>query len=416
MKLVWVLLFPLFLFGQSFGLKNFIESAAKSNGLIQAKGISIQAKKEQIEAAKSAYWPTVDIGADYSLQNPNYIVSPGEAGNIFASIRVDLYDGGRKDAIVRSRSFEHEASLFEKAAFEKSVTLEIVRYYYGIKTWKATLRALEKRATELSAQISRVKRFKGAGLSTQEDIDKLVSVYENNNFTIENAKLSLERAEENLKLITGLSAKQLKRNYFLEPKRVEYETFETIKMLQAKANAMGENAVAVDAGYLPQVNLSDTYHKSHSDDFVTVPGGFAGDQLLVDHQNKLTLSVNMRLFDKGKMAKESEAIRYQKLALLSQIAHAKKEQRMNYKLASKSLRTSRAKLKSAKAALKAARSTYEVIRQKYEVGLSDNIAFLDALAQRTLAEARYKETVYDYEVKKSIYYYYAGKDPKVYIR
>jgi outer membrane protein TolC len=124
----------------------------------------------------------------------------------------------------------------------------------------------------------------------------------------------------------------------------------------------------------------------------------------------------MRLFDNGKMAKESEAVKYRKLALLSQIDHAKREQRMNYKLAGKGLRTSRAKLKSSKSALKAASSTYDVIRQKFEVGLVDNISFLDALAQRTLAYARYKETIYSYEIKKSIYYYYAGKDPKEFIR
>ena len=53
---------------------------------------------------------------------------------------------------------------------------------------------------------------------------------------------------------------------------MHFETFETIKMLQAQANAVGENANAIDAGYKPQVNLSDTYHKSHFDDFVSVPG------------------------------------------------------------------------------------------------------------------------------------------------
>ena len=321
----------------------------------------------------------------------------------------------RKDAIVRSRGFEQQASYFEKAAFEKSITLEIVRHFYGIQTLKATLHALSKRSEELKAQITRVKKFKIAGLSTQEDIDKLVSEYENNNFITENSKLSLESSEENLELISGLSVKQLKRNYFVEPKRVHFETFETIKMLQAQANAVGENANALDAGYKPQVNLSDTYHQSHFDDFVSVPG-LGGDEFLIDHQNKLTLQVNMRLFDNGKMAKESEAVKYRKLALISQIDHAKREQRMNYKLAGKGLKTSRAKLKSSKAALKAASSTYDVIRQKFEVGLVDNITFLDALSQRTLAYARYKETIYDYEVKKSIYYYYAGKDPKEFIR
>jgi len=415
MKIVFVLLLPLYIFAQSHGLKTFINHANKTNGLIKAKEINVQSKKEQIEAARSAYWPTVDVGADYSLQSPNYVVSPGQSGNIFASVRMDLYDGGRKDAIVRSRSYEHEASLFEKSAFEKSITLEIARHYYGIQTRKATLHALQERSKELKAQIKRVKKFLVAGLSTQEDVDKLVAVYENNNYTIENTKLALETSEDNLQLISGLSAKQLKRNYFTEPRQVQFEYFDTIKVMQSNASAIGENANAIDAGYMPQVNISDTYHKSHFDDFVSAPG-ISGDEFLVDHQNKLGVSVSMRVFDKGKMAKESEAVKYQKLSLLSEIDYAEKEQRMNFKLAGKTLKTTRTKLKSAKSALKAAQSTYSVIRQKFEVGLVDNIAFLDALAQRTLADARYKETVYDYEIRKSIYYYYAGKDPKEFIK
>lgn len=415
MKIVLVLFLPLYIFAQSHGLKTFINNANKTNGLIKAKEINIQSKKEQVEAAKSAYWPTVDIGADYSLQSPNYVVSPGQVGNVYASVSMDLYDGGRKDAMVRSRGYEHEASLFEKSAFEKSITLEIVRHYYGIKSYKATLHALQERSKELKAQIKRVEKFLVAGLSTQEDIDKLVAVYENNNFTIENTKLSLATSEDNLEVISGLPAKQLKRNYFTEPRQVQFEYFDTIKVMQSNASAIGENANVIDAGYMPQVNLSDTYHQSHYDDFVSAPG-IRGDEFLIDNQNKLGVSVNMRVFDMGKMSKESEAVKYQKLSLLSEIDQAKKEQRMNFKLAGTTLKTTRTKLKSAKAALKAAQSTYSVIRQKFEVGLVDNIAFLDALAERTLADARYKGTVYDYEIRKSIYYYYAGKDPKEFIR
>jgi len=415
LRILLFIVLPLFLFGQSYGLKTFINNASKTNGLLKAKEINIKSKQEQVEAAKSAYWPTVDVGADYSINTPNYLVSPGRNGNAFVSANVNLYDGGRKDAILRGRGFEHEASLFERAAFEKSITLEIIRHYYGIQTRKATLRALQERGKELKAQIGRVKKFKGAGLSTQEDIDKLVAVYENNSFTIENTKLALETSEENLRLISGLSAKYLRRNYLQEPHRVHFTYFDTIKVMQSNAAAIGENATAIDAGYLPQVELSDTYHRSHYADQVNV-AGFSGDGFLIDHQNKLGVSVNMRLFDKGKMDRESEAVKYKRLSLLSEIDHAKREQRMHYKLARKGLETTRIKKKSSQAALKAAKSTYSVIRQKFEVGLVDNIAFLDALAQKTLAEARYKETIYDYEVKKSIYYYYAGKDPKEFIR
>ena len=405
----------MFIFSQNYGLKTFIDSAARTNELIKAKKIGIKAKIEQVEAAKSAKWPTLDIGADYSLLSPNYLVSPGQMGNVYATLKLNLYDGGRKKAQLQSKSFDYKVSLFEKVALEKSITLKIVRHYYGILTLKATIGALKERAKELKAQIVRIQKFKDTGLATTDEIDKLTAVFENNNYTLENTKLTLETSEENLKLISGLSAKQLKRNFFKEPRHINFEVFENIKILQTKANALCANAHAIDAGYMPQVNLSDTYHKSHFDDFVSVPG-FEGGGFVIDHQNKLMISVSMRLFDKGKIAKESEAVKYQNLSLLSQVAYAKKEQKMNFKLADKTLKTTRTKLKSAKAALKAEQSTYSVIRQKFEVGLVDNISFLDALTERTLAEARYKETIYDYEVKKSIYYYYAGKDPKEFIR
>jgi len=306
-------------------------------------------------------------------------------------------------------------ALFEKSAFEKSITLEVVRHYYGVQKLKAALQALEERSVELGAQIKRIKKFESAGLSTQEEEDKLQAEFDSNNYTMANTQLEVVRSEKNLQLLSGLPAEQLKSNFFQEPKNVRFETFENIKMLEANANAIGEQSNAIDAGYKPQVSLSDTYNKSRFDDTVSI-GGLDSEGLLLDHQNKVMVSVNMRLFDNGKMAKESEAVKYQKLALLSEIDYAKKEQKMNFDLSQKSLETIRTKLKSAKSALRAAKSTYGVLKEKFEVGLVDNIAYLDALAQKTLAQARYQETLYDYEIGKSIYYYYAGKDPKEFIR
>jgi len=409
-----MLCLPLFVLAQSYGLRTFIEHAAKNNGNIRAKEITITSKSKEVEAAQSAYWPTLDIGGDYSLHSPKYMVSPGQVGNVYASLNLEVYDGGRKDALLQAKQYEQEASLFEKEAFKKSITLQIVQHYYTIKKLKANLEALEERSRELKAQIGRIKRFKMTGLATQEDVDKLQAVFDNNAYTMENTRLALSRSEENLRLLTGLPAKRLTRDYFAQPRGVHFEWFDRIKLLQANAKAIGKNSEAIDAAYKPQVNLSDSYHKSHYDGLVSGP--ISGEGFLVDHQNTLSLSANMRLFDNGRIAKQSEAVKYQKMALLSQIEQSKKDQKMQFRLAGKNLRTMQAKLKSAKSALKAAKSTYDVIRQKFEVGLVDNIAFLDALAQKTLTEARYKETVYDYEIAKSLYYYYAGKDPKEYIR
>jgi len=415
MKIFILLLFPLLLFSQSYSLKTFIKHAKKTNRLIKAKQLGITSKQQEVEVAKSDYWPTVDVGVSHSLISPNSLVNPGETSTVYISAAMELYDGGRKEALLKAKDFEYKASLFEKSAFEKSVTLEIVQHYFTIKKHKAMVFALQERSKELNAQIIRIKKFKQVKLSTQEEIDKLVAVYENNLYVLESVKLALVTSEENLQLISGLSAKYLKRNYFKEPRKIVFEVFENIKMLQSNASAIGENANALRAGYKPQLNLTNTYHQSHFDDTVNI-AGMSGDGFLIDHQNKLMLSLNMRVFDKGKIFKQSESVKYKKLALLSEIAYAKREQKMQYKLANRSLKTSRLKLKSAKSALKATKSTYKTIRKKFEVGLVDNISFLDALTQRTLADARYKETVYDYEIRKSIYYYYAGKDPKEFIR
>jgi len=412
MKILLVLFVPLSVFAQSYGLVTLVENANKANSLIKAKEISIQARQKEVEAAKSAFWPTIDVGATQSYMSPTTVVSPGETSTAYAMVSVELYDGGRKSALLNAKRYEEEASFFEKSAFEKSITLQIVQHYYGLQKLKAILDALDERSTELKEQIKRIKKFQTAGLSTQEDVDKLQAEFDSNDYTMANTRLEILRSEKNLQLLSGLPAKDLKRNYFLEPKNVQFEVFEKIKMLQANANAIGENANAISAGNKPQIGLSDTYNKYQYDDTVAL----SGLEILQDHQNSLNLSVNMRLFDNGRVSKESEAVKYQKLSLLSEIEYAKSEQEMNFHLSEKSLETVRTRLKSAKSALRAAKSTYDVLKEKFEVGLVDNIAYLDALTQKTLAQSRYKETVYDYEIGKSIYYYFAGKDPKEYIR
>ena len=413
MKMLLLLLFPFVLFAQTYGLRTLIREAEKENPMIRSKMMDVNAKAEEINAAKSDFWPTVDISAGSVKSNPVTLVDPGVTTSASALIGVDLYDGGRRKAVLDAKRFEHTASLFEKRAFEKSVALNIINSYYAVKKYKATLFALQKRSHELQTQIDRIRRFIVAGLSTEEELDRLSAAYDNNAYSIENTKLAIVEAEERLSLQSGLRVRGLKENHIREPRHVRYEAYEKSKILHAHAQAMKENAKAAGSGYLPQVSLSDSFTASHYTNTEEVPG-LTG--LLQQQQNYLILKVNMRLFDKGKIKNEQEALKYRKLSLESQKIYADQEQKMHFRVAAKRLKTLRAKLKSTKSGLKASRSTYRAIRKKYEAGMVDNVTYLDALTQVTLSMARYKETLYDYEVAKSIYYYYAGKSPREYIQ
>ncbi len=410
-----LLFLPLMLLAQEQGLKDLIEHANKHNKNIDARVLQSKAKLEEINAQKSAYWPTVDIGANYTKINPNSLVSPGQTTTGYVSVGVDLYDGGRKGALTRAREFEYKASLFEKQAFQKSVTLDIVNRFFTVKKYQAQLQALREQANDLNAQIRRMKNFEGAGLAMQDQVDRLQAVYDDNQYSIEAVKLAIVTGIEHLALESGMKVKELKRSFFKEPNNIGFENFETVKIMNANAKALQESANAVAAGYMPQLRVENTYSKSNYSDTADLDLGFDID-FLEEEQNSLQFSLNLRLFDGGRMKKEKEALQYQKLSLQSQSSHASKEQEMNFKLARSQMNTIKAQLKSAKSGLRAAQSSYKTIVKKYEEGVVDQVTYLDALSDKSAASSRVKEVTYDYEIAKSIYYYYAGKDPKEFIK
>jgi len=412
MKILWIALLPLWVLAQEYGLKALITHTHQHNPMIKATKLNTQSKAKEMNAASSAFWPTLDIKGSYSRVAPNSLVSPGKVTSGYATVSMDLYDGGRKNALVRAKKFEYDASVLAQEAFAKSLSLRIIDGYYTVRKLQAMLLALYGQSKELNAQLERIRKFSTAGLATQEDIDKLIAVYEHNRYTIENTKLALETGLEKLRLESGLPVEKLQHSTFKEPHDISFEPYENSKILKSTADALEQNARAIKAGYMPQITIRDTYTKSKFNDLA--PSDFPLD-ILQDHQNQASISLNLRLFDNGKMHREKEALQYQKLALESERQYRIDEQKMHFRLSWKNLETIRAKLQSTHSELKAAQSTYRTIVKKFENGLVDNIAYLDALNNQTLAKARYDETRFEYEIGKSIYYYYAGKDPKEFI-
>jgi outer membrane protein TolC len=405
---------PILLLAQSYTLPQLISHAKGHHQLFKVKSMQRASKNSAIDVANSSFGVNVDISASYTIVSPNSIVSPTQTLSGVLSANYEVYDGGRKEALLKATQLEHRASQFEVDAFAKSITLEIVNYYYSIKKRRAILYALQEQSKELLSQIDRIERFYETGLATIEEVDKLKAVYDNNQYLIANSKMDIVTNQEKIWLATGLRVEGLKDSHIKEPKNIVIEPYEKSKIIKLQAKAIDERSKAVDSGYMPQVNLSDSYRHSNYSGVDSIAG--FGDGLLIEDENRLTLSVGMRVFDYGKIKHQSEVLKYQKLATSSEQIYAKQEQQMQFNIAKHRLHTIRDKYKSTKSAFKATTSTYNAILKKFEVGMVDNITYLDALNSLTLAKARVKETLYDYEIAKSIFYYYAGKNPEEYIR
>ena len=409
--LMMVTVIPVILLAQSSDLRTLI-TRAEHNSLGEAKSLSVQAAGMEAVSAEQAYAPTIDVGLNLSRTSPITMQSPGEVGTAFVKAQMNLFDGGRKSATIAAKQYERQAAAYERQAFAKSTALEVVRHYFTYKKFRATLQALRQRSHELTAQLDRVRKLKKAGMTTRVAVDKLRAAYDGNRYAIENTHLAMENSLENLRLLSGMNVTSFRRNYLIEPHGIHFRPFEMVRALRSKACAIGKNADAIESAYAPQVNLSYTYSRFAFGDLA--PGVPPGS--MPDHRHAVQLSAGMRLYDGGKMGSQSESVRLRKLALLAQAKHETRKQRMNFRLAGKRLRAVRAQMRSGRSAVAAAKSTYAAVKKKYEAGLVENTTYLDALSGLTEAQARYQATRYDYEIAKAIYYFYAGKHPKRYIR
>jgi outer membrane protein TolC len=393
---------PLLLWAQS--LQELLELAVQNNDMIKAKSLQQKARGFEVEARQSAYYPTVDIGGFYQSVNDRTMLLAGDVYSGYATVGVDLYDGGQKSSRLKQSSYTHQASRFETDATKKSLALKIVQDFYTIKSLEVTLLARDEAKRSLQEQLTRMQRFYAAKVATKDDVDRLQAAYDTNIYEMESLKLQIITLKKLLSLQVGVPVDTLTDSKFVPFKEHELETIENVKSLQAQKEALKSGADAIESVYYPQIRVEDTYNLyGYKRTDAMHPKG-------VDSQNKILLSLNFRLYDNATLSKTKEAVIANSQALNSQMIYSQKEQQMQYELAHSRVKTSYIKIKSAKSALIAAQSAFETISKKYDAGIVDNVVYLDALSAQTSAKALYETSLNDLEVAQAIYYYYAGKN------
>jgi outer membrane protein TolC len=400
-------------FSAEAGLDELVSGVIQNNQILRSYSYQTLSKEQELESQKRSFFPTIDIGATYLNNDPANMISPKETKSIYGVATLDIYDGGKKSSLVRSKAFDYKASLYEKDAFSKSMILDIIQRYFLIQKLQSNLLALQMKSNELSYQIKRAKSFVKAGLMTQDDVDKFQATYDENDYNVENTLFSIDEQKEYIERETGIAFETLRTSTLAEPDiDIAMDDIEKTKILDARSRSVKEAGNSIGSAVTPQIKIQDTYTKYYYDDDVLA----ASSGLLLEKKNVLSVSATWRIFDSGQISKQKEAYHLQSLALEEQKIGSKLEQNSSFELAKKRLKTTKAQIKSTTSALKSAGNTYEIVTQKYEAGLVDNVTYLDALNAKSAAMSRYKAAIYDYEIAKSLFYYFAGKNPKEFIR
>ncbi|MDO8455206.1 MAG: TolC family protein [Sulfurimonas sp.] len=406
-KLLFLFL-PILLLGDD--LKSLLEYAKQNNDLLVSSKLTQDAKAKDVESKKSAYFPTIDVGAFYKSTQERNLMQAGDVYSGYAKAGLDIYDGGRKSSLLEQSKDEYKASQHDTNEMKKILNLDITKDFYAIKSLEASLEAKQDASKSLQEQLSRVKKYVEAKLATKDDIDRLQAAYDTNMYDIESLRLQILSTHKLLELKVGKKIDVLDKSNFKDVIQQEMQNSDAIISLMAKESSIINAAESINSAYYPQIRVEDSYNIYGYDraDAAHLAG--------VDNQNVAMISANMRIFDYGTLSDAKQAVMINAYALKAQVAYKTKEQKMQFELALFRVETGEIKIKSAKSALVAATSAYETINEKYNVGIVDYIVYLNALTAKTGAKALYETSLNELEVAYASYYYYSGKNLEEFIK
>ncbi len=391
-------------------LKELLELFSSNNNLIKSATYESKSKEQAMQAQKSTYYPTLDLGAFYQRLDDRTFLVPGDIYRGYAKLSLDVYDGGKRSATLSQKQKELQSSKYDQEGLKKSIALSIVEDFYTLKNLQASLKALLQAQESLQAQLQRVTKFYEANVATKDDVDKLQSVYDSNIYTIDSLHFQIFSLKKTLELKVGTEIENLEDAHFLKNTKETFEPLETTKALIAKKESLENAAKSLQSVYYPHISVEDTYSFSaYGRTDALHPEG-------LDKQNKLLLTLNMRLYDNASISKTKESVLLSSYALHEQVIYKNKEQKLQYELSLQRIKTSYSKIKSAKSALNSAKSAFKSIEKKYNAGIVDNVAFLDALSVLKNAQAQYEISLHDLEVAYAIYYFYSGEDLVEYLQ
>jgi len=390
-------------------LKSILDYAITHNELALSKDINSKQPLLESESLKKDYFPKVYIGGAYQRLDPLPKNIAGDTYNAFAKVSINLYDGNKKKYQIQSKKYLFNSLKFESKSYKKQLEFNIVNIYFNIKSLKSQLQALKSAKKYLSAEYERVENKYKAGMVTIDEVKKIEASLFNTIYQIDKLNYSLNELENNLNLYTGKDIKKLDDSRILPINDVKIDTLDNIKSLKEKIKELEYNAKSLDSIYKPQIKLEDSYsvYKYDRDEKVLFEE---------DNQNKLTLSLNILIFDNSSVKKQKQSILIQKLALQKQIAYYKKQQNKDIKLALLNIKTIKSQIKSAKKSLESANIAFDMIANKYHIGEATVVDYLDALNQKTNALAQYKTALNELQIAYANYYLNTNNDIINYVK
>jgi outer membrane protein TolC len=205
---------------QAITLEQAIELAKTNNRDLQVNVLNIEKSKAAVKEAKSANFPTIDLNAEYSIDDsasgqitnssrkafnlePNNTYSVTFSGN--AQLNYDFYTGGRRPATIEAAEKQLRFDQLELERKTEQLKLDVSNAYYDLQQADEEVIISEAAVRNSQQSLKDTQALERAGIGTKFDVLRAEVQLSNSKQDLVQAKSQQRIARRKLTQILGLS-------------------------------------------------------------------------------------------------------------------------------------------------------------------------------------------------------------------
>jgi len=384
--------------GDSLDLSTIIQQVLNNYPSIKKAEQDIEAANARIGLAKSAYYPLINVAADYTRLGPTSSISipsmgtftlyPADNYNMALNYNQTIYDFGKTSGKVDLEKQNKLLSQLSMEQLKQQLSLSLLNHYYSILYLQEAIQIKDEELKTLGEHLTFVEKQEATGTSTQ--------------YAVLSTKVRISAMEnQKIDLQTSLQILQAQLNSFLGNPQDRQLTVKEELLPPALLNT---NDKLISAAYQQREELKVMRQRSeiaaaryHLAGIANNPafdvfasGGFKNGY--IPDLNKLTanyaagISFKLPIYDGNK-------VKYNKLQAQSEINSVSQDIELASRNIADEVIENRANVDAAlkkimqqELQLKQARQAYELAQTSFQAGTITNLDLLDS--ETSLAESR----------------------------
>ncbi|MCR2039107.1 TolC family protein [Campylobacter helveticus] len=408
-KCLVLILTPLIL--KASNLNELIELSLKNESYLIKELQNLQSIAQK-DAAFNAYLPSLSLNSGYMANNKDRsLIDPNESLFSRLSLNFLLYDGGKREAHIKSLKLKEILTRLDKKEQKNLLALSATTLYFNYLSLEEIVKANEQKKAFLKQNLIRLENFHKAGLSAKDELESIRAKYHLASLELSQNLLKIENLKKELFILATKEFTPLGKASLKEPRKSQSQN---IKVLKAKEQIYlaNEGVSMARAEFFPKFFVQNhlSFYENNHNPKIPAPYQNLGAEMFNESgtTNQILLGLEWKIFDFGARNKELESKRLNVQIQKANYALLKRQNEEELKYLEKNLSVLKEQIKALKYSLNAANLAYESVDRKYNAGLCSYVEYLGALELKFKALSDLELAKNELEITKANYYFTAG--------